>query len=249
MELGDETHIWHADLDASAAVAPRLAGWLAPDEAQRANRFHFARDRLHFTVARGVLRLLLATYLGGRPEELRFEYGPHGKPALAGHAELQFNVSHSNGAALFAFTMRSAIGVDVEFMRPIEHEELAGRFFSARERSALRRVPARHRLDAFYACWTRKEAYIKALGGGLSIPLDSFDVSVAPDHAALLDDRVAPEHPRLWQLRDVEFRPGFRAALAVRNPETRIHVLGSWDGLGFPNRQPRPRHYHRFRQP
>lgn len=222
-----ETHVWRASLERGGAQRAALYDTLSGDERARADRFHFERDRNHFIVARGILRQLLARYLGCQPAELGFVYGPRGKPAVATpvmrggslvqDAALHFNLSHSHGLALFAFARGAELGVDVEHIRPdFDSAEIAERFFSAREQAELRALPSAQRAEAFFNGWTRKEAYIKAMGAGLSIALDSFDVTLAPGAPArLLAVRGAPaESPRMC-LYALHPGPDFAAALVV----------------------------------
>ena len=205
---------------------------LTADECQRAERYVFAKDRTHFVVARGLLRVLLGRYLGQDPPHLRFIYGPHGKPALAtdtGGGALRFNVSHSHGLALYAITRGREVGVDVERIRPeVAQEKIAERFFSPREVTLLRALPAQLQATAFFACWTRKEAYIKAKGEGLALPLDQFDVSLVPgEPAVLLRAAWDPQEAARWSLQDLAPAPGYRAAVAVAGHDWR---LTCWDG-------------------
>jgi 4'-phosphopantetheinyl transferase len=230
LALGDsEVHVWRASLERGAAALARLAGTLNPDERARADRFHFEQDRKHFLAGRGLLRTILAGYLGREPASLGFRYGPHGKPALAGPELLCFNLTHSRGLALLAVTWGRQVGVDVERVdRTVRHEEIAERFFSAREREALRSLPAELRAEAFFAGWTRKEAYLKAHGGGLSVPLDSFDVSLGPgEPALLLAIRDAPGEAGRWSLAALDPEPGYAAAVAVESHTWRLWC-GRW---------------------
>jgi 4'-phosphopantetheinyl transferase len=229
VELGNDTHVWRGSLDRSEAGVAALAVILSADERERASRFHFDRDRRHFIVARGLLRQLLGRYADRAPEQIEFCYGPQGKPALAGGSDLQFNIAHSHGTGLFAFTRTAPIGVDAEQIRSIEHEALAARFFSPAECAAFMRVPAESRDGAFYTYWARKEAYIKALGGGLSVPLDRFDVAPPDAPARLLADRGDPDALRLWSMHDLDAGPAFRAALAVKKHDTRVSVFDTPD--------------------
>lgn len=215
-----EVHLWRAPLDLTAPCVQRLQCTLSTDELHRAERFYFQRDRRRFTVARGVLRSILSRYLGLEPQQLRFCYSPYGKPALVSTlntARLYFNVSHSHELALYAVTYDRNIGVDVEHIRTnFACEDIAERFFSPQERAVLRCVPAQVKYEAFFNCWTRKEAYIKARGEGLALPLDQFDVSLAPgEPAALLATRWAPHEAARWALRELMPGPGYAAALAV----------------------------------
>jgi 4'-phosphopantetheinyl transferase len=205
---------------------------LTADECQRAERYIFAKDRAHFVVARGLLRVLLGRYLGQEPQHLRFTYGRHGKPALAtetGGVALRFNVSHSHGLALYAITRGREVGVDIEHIRPeVAQEQVAERFFSPREVTVLRALPTPLQAPAFFACWTRKEAYIKATGAGLALPLDQFDVSLAPgEPAALLHTAWDPQEATRWALQDLAPAPGYRAAVAVAGHDWH---LTCWDG-------------------
>jgi 4'-phosphopantetheinyl transferase len=226
----DEVHVWRASLDLPASRVCALGDVLVADERARAARFHFERDRTHWTVARARLRLLLARYLGGPPDRFRFALGAHGKPALARPegGDLRFNVSHSQDLALYAVTRGREVGVDLEGLRPdFATDEIAERFFSPAERRALRAVAPELRCDAFFACWTRKEAYIKARGLGLAIPLDAFDVSLAPDEpAALLATRDEPGDSVRWSLAALSPGPGFAGALVAEGHEWRVTWLG-----------------------
>jgi 4'-phosphopantetheinyl transferase len=218
--LSDEVHVWCAALEVTTSHLRYLQNMLSADELARASRFHFPKDRRRFIVARGVLRSLLGLYLGLEPRQLCFCYGAYGKPALvptSGEAGLRFNVSHSHELALYAVTYGREIGVDIEYIRTnVSCEEIAERFFSSRERALLRTLPAPLKYDAFFHCWTRKEAYIKARGEGLSLPLDQFDVAFAPgEPAALLATRWAPREASRWVLRELTPGPGYAAALAV----------------------------------
>src|ERR1043166_3077318 len=179
-------------------------------------RFHFEGDRRNFLFCRGVLRILLACYLGASPAELLFAYSAHGKPSLAvPPGDLEFNLSHSNGLVLFAFNRGRRIGVDVEFIRhDLNVEEIATRFFSTAEQIEIRHLPSKY--DAFFHCWTRKEAFVKARGEGLSCPLDSFDVSVAPESDEVsLTIRPDSSEGRHWHLHSLNSFPRYAAAVAV----------------------------------
>jgi len=216
----DEIHIWRVPLDMSLATIERLGQFLAPDERARAERFRFARDRNQFTIGRGLLRVLLGRYLVCEPQRVSFRYSSYGKPSLdapLSASGLQFNLSHSHQLALLAFTYASNIGVDVEYMRSdVEFEQLAERFFAPGERTVLQSISPTLRPEAFYNCWTRKEAYIKARGEGLSIPLESFDVSLKPgEPAVLLRSRENPSEALRWSLHSLTPGEQYAAALAV----------------------------------
>lgn len=228
----NEVHVWRAALDVSESDVRRLGGMLAGDERHRAERFVFPRDRTHFVAARGLLRMLLGRYLEHDPQRLRFVYGPYGKPELAtvsGGTGLRFNVSHSHGLALYAVTRQRDIGVDVERIRPeVAQETIAEHFFSPREVAVLRALPATLQATAFFACWTRKEAYIKARGDGLSLPLDQFVVSLAPgEPAALLYTAWDLQEAARWALQNLAPGPGYMAAVAVAGHDWQ---LTCWEG-------------------
>jgi 4'-phosphopantetheinyl transferase len=216
----DQVHVWLLSVSASEGEAAGLAGLLSPDERDRAARFHFRKDRSSYTVVRGFLRVLLGRYSNTAPADLRFGYLPHGKPYLHGPVEapdLTFNVAHSRDLALFGFARGREIGVDIEYFRPeVECELIAERFFSPREADQLRSLRPEDRRRAFFACWTRKEAYIKALGEGLSFDLRDFDVPADPEEpAALSANRRNPEEVLRWTLRDLLVGPAYAAAVAA----------------------------------
>jgi 4'-phosphopantetheinyl transferase len=222
-ELGeDEIHVWRTALDPPEDTVERLAATLSADERERADRFRLERVRRRFVVCRGALRMILSRYTGQAPERLRFTYGAHGKPALApsaGMADLRFNVSHSDELALCAVARGREIGVDVERIRPLPGaERIAERFFAVPEREALQALPAERKLEGFYTCWTRKEAYIKALGDGLGHPLDEFAVSLAPGEPARLWTlrETGSAEEATWSLEALLPTPGYVAALAAR---------------------------------
>jgi 4'-phosphopantetheinyl transferase len=215
-----EVHVWRVALDPAKSCVECLQRTLSADELARAARFHFPRDRRRFIVARGVLRDILGWYRGVQPSALGFRYSAYGKPELADDADedgLRFNVSHSHEMALFAVTRGREVGVDIEYLgREIAGEEIAERFFSAHERASLRALPAAMKHQAFFNCWTRKEAYIKAHGEGLSLPLDQFDVSLVPgEPAALLATHSDPQEVLRWSLRALTPGLDYVAALAV----------------------------------
>jgi len=204
------------DIDAES-----LAGLLSADERERAGRFAFERDRRRYIVARARLRQLLGERLGAAPESLRFVYKPHGKPALArcpGQRDLRFNVSHCGEVAAYAFAEGREVGVDIEELRELpDADDIAMRFFSRRERGAYLRLPVRQRPQGFFNCWTRKEAFIKALGEGLSHPLESFDVSLVPGKPArLLRVGRIPASRCDWTLRSFVPGSGLVGAVALQ---------------------------------
>jgi 4'-phosphopantetheinyl transferase len=224
----DEVRVWLAHLDPGAAVVDRLVAVLSPDERARAARFHFRRDAMRWIVARATLRDILGACLQMNPDTVGFTYGDKGKPALAaplGRADLQFSVSHSANLAAFAVTVGAPVGVDVEQIREVEDlETIAERTFSPREYAALRGLPRELRSAGFFNCWTRKEAYIKALGEGFSYPLQRFSVSLAPGVPArleIVDD--APAHVSAWTMASLPLRAGFAGAVVVGRTQARVH--------------------------
>lgn len=213
---------------------------LSPDEKERAERFRFERDRWRFLVRRGMLRLILSRYAGLEPAQLLFAYSSYGKPTLAFPAGsklywqndpearpyvLKFNLSHSQSLALYAITADQEIGVDVEALRSdFEVETVARRFFSRREQAELSSLPAGQQQAAFFLCWTRKEAYIKAHGLGLSLPLEQFDVAFSPgEDARLLATRPDAEEAERWDLMHLAPAPGYVGAVAVQAPAQQLH--------------------------
>jgi 4'-phosphopantetheinyl transferase len=222
LQLADhEVHVWRAQLELPSSQVQRLRGILTDEELDRANRFSFEIDRKRFIAARGTLRSILSHYITISPSHLRFYYNQFGKPFLApefSSYRLNFNLSHSGSMALYAITRNMEIGIDVERVRSdFEYEEIAKCFFSVNEVAILRTIPTQKKLEAFYNCWTRKEAYIKAHGKGLSLSLDSFDVSFAPwEPPMLLITKDKPQECSLWTLLDL--KPGLShiGALAVK---------------------------------
>jgi 4'-phosphopantetheinyl transferase len=228
----DEVQLWRADLEAIGADESRWLQVLSSDELTRASRFHFSRDRQRFIAGRVLLRTILAGYLRTDAHSLTFSYSKKEKPSLAleqGDSGITFNVSHSGAIALLAFTRRREIGVDVEQVRPdSDLEAIARRFFSTHEQDQLSALPTEEQGDAFFRCWTRKEAYIKATGDGLSLPLNQFDVSLeVGDANALVATRPDGSEAGNWFLREVPAGPGYKAAICVRGKGWK---LKNWSG-------------------
>lgn len=228
----DDVHVWRIALELDDATLARLRETLADDERQRADRFHFEKDRRHFIAARAALRAILSRYLGRRAPDVRFAYTDYGKPHLAGEDDkfpLHFNLTHSHGLALLAVAHGREVGVDLELIRDnLEGEQLAERFFSPCEVAALRALPPELRREAFFHCWTRKEAYIKAIGKGLSLALDQFDVSLHPgEPAMLLATQHNPQEARRWSMRSLLPAEGYVAALVVEGQSWRLWC-GHW---------------------
>lgn len=226
----DAVHLWLLSLDQPLRPLAGLTVTLDPAEHARAARFHFAHDRLRFIAARGQLRAVLAAYTGMAPGHIAFAYADAGKPRLAGMSErVQFNLSHCGGWALLAVTAGLPVGADIEALRALpEAAEVARAHFSPAEHRAWLQLPQEQRLDGFFACWTRKEAVVKALGGGLSIPLDSFEVSVDPAaQAYLVSLEGAPAGD--WTLWGEKIFARHWAAVAVRSPGATFRFLRAND--------------------
>lgn len=225
----DHVHVWRVPLSPPAPQVAALARTLSDDERERAARFHFERDRVGFTVARGALRTLAGRYLGHPPDRLAFGYRDRGKPYLAAPSDgvLRFNVSHSGDLALLAFTHVHEVGVDIERRRSVHDlRALAELSFSRDEYTAWCSLSPRDQPEAFFSCWARKEAFIKATGEGIS-QLAAFDVSLRPGEPAQLL-RVAgdaPAQPR-WSIHDLPAIPGYATALVVEGAASQI---ACWD--------------------
>jgi 4'-phosphopantetheinyl transferase len=217
----DELHFWLIPTGLSPVSLRELAVTLAPDEQERAERFRFERDRIRYVAARGSLRRILGRYLRIAPAALSFTYSNYGKPALAPTGEdaglLSFNISHSGDWAACAVTLDRRVGVDIEQARPeLADGTIAERFFSPREVAALRLLPHNEQAAAFFRCWTRKEAFVKARGEGLSLPLDRFDVSLLPgEPPALLRTLDDPAEAERWRVFALPVPPGYEAAVVV----------------------------------
>jgi 4'-phosphopantetheinyl transferase len=220
-----EVHVWRVGLEQPEHVVKRFRATLEDYEILRADRFHFERDRTAFAVGRGFLRQVLGRYLRTKPQALRFSYGPYGKPALDGEHKLQFNMSHSRAVGLVAVTEAKEVGVDVEYIRAdFASEEIARRFFSPTEVEAFNALPKDQQVAGFFRCWARKEAYIKAIGRGLSQPLDGFDVTLAPDVTPALV-RADEDDVSRWSLSDIDAGEDYAAALVV---EGQISNIRCW---------------------
>jgi 4'-phosphopantetheinyl transferase len=225
--------VWSAPLDPPPTVMAPLVGYLSADERERAARFVLARARNRFLAGRTFLRLLLSRCLGAEPADLRFRYGPSGKPRLVGaHGDLEFSLARSEVLVVCALAPRcGGVGVDVERVRPLsEAEALARAAFSPREVARLHSLPEPVRLRAFYEAWTRKEAFLKALGCGLARPLDSFDVAFGPNESPrLLRTLGDPAEAERFSLHAVEPDPDHIGAVAIAGHDWRVrHRRWRW---------------------
>lgn len=211
-----------------ASGLAKLRQILSPDERERADRFHFEADRRRCVIRRGYLRLLLSGILDLPANGLQFEYDEFGKPRLISmQGRLQFSLSYSGELILIAIAMGRAVGIDVERIRTdLDLDGIAARFFSANECKILASLAGPGRYEAFFTCWTRKEAYLKAMGVGLSLPLDQFDVSFLPDEEPrLLATRPDPTEALRWTLRTLEPGQHYMAALAVAGSAWKLKCL------------------------
>lgn len=212
-----DVHLWLAQCDLPPEEVARLGQWLATDEKERANRFYFEQDRQRYIAGRGRLRQLLGQYLGMEPGRITFDYGPHGKPYLP-NTPLRFNLAHSHQLALLAFSWGRELGVDLEYIRPLpDAHQLVSRFFAPNEIQAWRQGTPAGQQAAFFAIWTAKEAYLKATGQGLAIPLDSFEVSL--EQGGTL---YTPHQPTRWSLFPLPAPPTYAAALVAERGEGQI---------------------------
>jgi 4'-phosphopantetheinyl transferase len=217
----DEVHLWQARLDVSPEELAQLATTLSEPELDRSRAFRFERDRARFIAGRGQLRLLLGGYLDTRGSEIALVEGPNGKPRLAGGtALLRFNLAHSDDVVVFAVAWNREVGVDVERIRsdfPVD--QVARHHFSPKERRDLAGLLEGDRLRAAFDCWTRKEAYLKASGVGLTVPLDGFDVTVRPGEPVRLSRPDAKSAASWsWSLHAFDAGPDYAAAVAVEGP-------------------------------
>jgi 4'-phosphopantetheinyl transferase len=225
-----DVHVWRAELEQPTAWVEKLSQTLSEDEQIRAKRFYYERDRKHFIVGRGLLRTLLSRYAGIAPDQLQFCYIPRGKPSLAAtgtDSSIQFNLSHSQGLALYAVTRDRQIGIDLEYIRSTSDvEKLAQRFFSPRESAIIHSLPPDQKQIAFFHAWTCKEAYLKATGEGLA-QLEQVEVSLdleKPPRLLSIKENCQP--PTQWTLQALTPATDYMAALAVEGQDWH---LDCWD--------------------
>jgi 4'-phosphopantetheinyl transferase len=227
----DDIHVWSIELNSSTDQVNRFKGLLSQIEIRRAERLRSSLDQKRFIIRHSALRFLLGRYLRTDPESLRFECGEYGKPALtkaAGRQTIHFNMSSSQGIALLAIARRFHLGVDIEYIHDIaEINQIAEQFFSKSENKDFQKLPEQTKREAFFNCWTRKEAFIKATGDGMYRPLQEFRVSLVPgEPARLMHVRNDPQAVSRWTIQDLKPVPGFTAALAA---DGRIRRLYCWN--------------------
>lgn len=226
----NDVHVWCADLDQAGSSVQELTAILSEDEQIRAEKFRFAQHRHRFIAARGILRKVLGFYLGIQPSELQFIYSSRGKPALTktcNAKKLSFNLSHSQGLALYGITYDANIGVDLEYIRPMSDvEKIVGRFFADNESNLFQKIPDHEKLVAFFNAWTGKEAYLKATGEGLAGHLDQIEVSLIPEEPAkLLSIKGNKEAAEGWCLKTLTPATSYVATVAV---EGQISSMSCW---------------------
>jgi len=215
----DDVHLWFAHVPRHAPQIAEYKALLSSDELDRMVRFRFERDQESFAFVHGILRNLLGSYLDISPMELRFDYSEHGKPSISVPAEtdIEFNLSHTAGTVLVGICLNREIGVDIEKVRnDFEVMGIAAKFFTDSEQESLLRLPEPERAQAFFQCWTRKEAVLKARGDGLSFPLDRVEVSVTPDEAIVeLQIGLEPVETQRWRVLPLNVPVGYAAAVAL----------------------------------
>ncbi|MCP4295082.1 MAG: 4'-phosphopantetheinyl transferase superfamily protein [Proteobacteria bacterium] len=220
----NDVHVWRVRLNQTDGRVQQLQKLLSDDERLRAERFHFDRDRRRFIVSQGTLRMIIGDYIDMEPSRLQFHSGHRGKPYITysfGDDPLQFNLAHSKEIALYAFTLSREIGIDLEYVRDMpDAEKIALTTFSPLENETLQSLPQYQRQEAFFNCWVRKEAFIKAIGDGLYHALDRFDVSLAPgEPARLVSVEGSAEQTSCWFMKSLTPEDGYVAALAVKGSD------------------------------
>lgn len=230
-------HVWTLRTNASSNVIARFEKVLAPDERSRAAQFHVSRPRESFILTRAVLRHLLGRYLGLHPGNICLHYGMNGKPLLSHKSELMFNVSHSGEIAAIALTQGCDVGIDLEQFRPLpDLKEIAAHSFCNEEATEIDSLPACDRQHAFFSCWTRKEAYVKAIGVGLSTPLSAFRVTVRPNEPAkLLFLDKAKNASESWTLHDLALGPDYVGTVTYRDRQRSLSIFPTTDSEQFLN--------------
>lgn len=224
--LKQTAHVWCVALDFSQDILKTFLSLLSSDEQERAQQFRFEKDRNHFIAARGLLREVLSRYSNIEPQKLKFHYNIYGKPSLADYSQLQFNLSHSNGLALYALTLDNNIGVDIEFKgRECDIDAIAQRYYSPREYEILNKLSGTEKTDAFFNAWARKEAFLKALGQGISYSLDKVEVTLTADELArFVAIHDTAQDVSQWYLHALNPSPDFAAALAIKGHVDKVET-------------------------
>lgn len=218
-----EIHLWSSSVLKTESIKEKLYSTLSPDERERAARFRFSEQRRAYIVTRGLLRSILSCYVGIKPGKLQFAYGVRGKPTLT-DIPIYFNVSHSKDMAVYAIAREAKLGVDVEYIRPMpDLESIAKQFFSAAEYDDLLALEVGQRCEAFFNCWTRKEAYLKAIGEGLYAPLDQFQVTLKLGHApSFVTIQGLQNLAAEWSLFDWKPTEQYAGAIAIYGNKWRV---------------------------
>ena len=222
----DEVHVWRVSFDLSRPETVATYEVLSADERQRADRYISEEARRRFIIDRSTLRRILAHYLLSDPADIVFAYNRYGRPVVDSPVEKRgvvFNLSHSAERALYAISGGTPVGVDVERMRPLDFTGISKRFFAPSEASVLAALPETGKIDAFYECWTRKEAFVKAQGTGLHLDLNQVVVTLGPDTPPqVVRIRESEDGADLWSLHDIDAGEGFKAALAVKSRNIKV---------------------------
>ena len=223
----NQVHIWSVCKSTHEDRLPIYWELLNVEEQERALKFRFLKDRYCFIIARGVLRKLLSIYLGMAPAEIKFQFGDNGKPYVNHPSDINFNISHSGDTILLGFVQKYSIGVDVEYTkREIDVKRIAQLFFAEEEVASLFALDQAYHKQAFYNCWTRKEAFIKAVGSGLSFPLDQFVVSLdSTEEATLIDTKWDKKEKEKWVLNAIEPGKNYIGAVSVKGT---VSAIQSW---------------------
>lgn len=226
----NQVHIWSASITNHENRLPVYWSFLTNEEKEKAQKFKFLKDKNCFVIAKGILRKLLASYLSLSPKEINLKLGEYGKPFLHHSSNLQFNISHSRSEILLGFIQTLPIGIDIEYTkREIDVKNIAKHFFAEEEIEALLKLDTKYQTQAFYSCWTRKEAFIKALGSGLSFPLAEFVVSLdSLKKAKLIATKWDKKEKEKWILQPIEPRENYIGAFAVKGNVSKIQ---SWKYL------------------
>jgi 4'-phosphopantetheinyl transferase len=223
--LDPDIHIWEIDLQQPAQQIQNLSQYLNDREHHRAAKFINPLHRDRWTVARGALRQILSQYLDLTPEQIVFNYGAQGKPAIEGNP-IQFNLSHSHDRAVCAISAKVPVGIDLEYIHPIGAAGLVDRFFSRSEQAVFHALPESQQQAAFFHAWTQKEAYLKACGTGLSTPLDQIEVSIDPDTPArIISTPVAQTMTNNWQIHKLEISAEYAGAIVIGGEFETIEYL------------------------
>ena len=223
----DHAHVWKASLDYSESKVNLVIGFLSRDEVERANQFYFERDRMQFIMRRGILKQIIAKYLAIEPKNLLFEYNRFGKPFLNSDFlkhDLRFNMSHSKNIALYCISYQKDVGIDIEYIREdVEFQQIIHRFFSHKEKEFIQKITIDKRREAFFRIWTRKEAVLKALGKGISFPIQMVNVPYNRSNFIIRINNVDDQcKESSWYVQDL---------LPANNYIASIAIEGSGSGL------------------